>query len=184
MSRRWEGDLCSVLINSPGIEYFWLWSLNRLCLWSKSWLMETLGRLGVGGGLWCVSLLIKVLCALSDAWDWGNGFSSVNGVICFGSSLFNPGVVVDWFILVVSFNSVVYAWLLSGSGWWIWWWFVDYFSCSSVFWWCDCDSLVNRMKWLWWRGGVGGIEEAMQRLTVALKELKEYHAEYEWNIGA
>ena len=27
------------------------------------------------------------------------------------------------------------------------------------------------------------IEEAMQRLTVALKELKEYHAEYEWNIG-
>ena len=22
---------------------------------------------------------------------------SVNGVICFGSSLFNPGVVVDWF---------------------------------------------------------------------------------------
>lgn len=26
---------------------------------------------------------------------------SVNGVICFGSSLFNPGVVVDWFILVV-----------------------------------------------------------------------------------
>ena len=28
------------------------------------------------------------------------------------------------------------------------------------------------------------IEEAMQRLTVALKELKEYYAEYEWNIGA
>ena len=28
------------------------------------------------------------------------------------------------------------------------------------------------------------IEEAMQRLTVALKALKEYHAEYEWNIGA
>ena len=59
---------------------------------------------------------------------------SVNGVICFGSSLFNPGVVVDWFILVVLINSVVYAWLLSGSGWWIWWWLVDYFSCSSVFW--------------------------------------------------
>lgn len=135
-----EGDLCSVLINSPGIEYFWLWSLNRLCLWSKSWLMETLGRLGVGG-LWCVSLLIKVLCALSDAWDWGNGFSSVNGVICFGSSLFNPGVVVDWFILVVSFNSVVYAWLLSGSGWWIWWWFVDYFLLLGVL-----------VMWLWFIG--------------------------------
>lgn len=59
---------------------------------------------------------------------------SVNGVICFGSSLFNPGVVVVMVYTVVWFNSVVYAWLLSGSGWWIWWWLVDYFSCSSVFW--------------------------------------------------
>ena len=25
----------------------------------------------------------------------------------------------------------------------VWWWLVDYFSCSLVFWWCDCDSLVD-----------------------------------------
>ena len=55
--------------------------------------METLGRLGVGGD--CDAfLLIKVfvLCLMLE--NWGNGFSSVNGVICFGSSLFNTGVVV------------------------------------------------------------------------------------------
>lgn len=47
-------------------------------------------------------LLIKVLCALTLVLEIGvTVLISVNGVICFGSSLFNPGVVVDWFILVV-----------------------------------------------------------------------------------
>lgn len=65
VSRRWEGDLRLVLINSPGIEYFWLWSLNRLRFGLKvGWLMETLGRLGSWGD--CdVFLLIKVFVV-----DW------------------------------------------------------------------------------------------------------------------
>lgn len=120
--------------------------------------METLGRLGVGG-LWCVSLLIKVLCALSDAWDWGNGFSSVDGVICFGSFLFNPWFVWSWFDsscgdLLISLNS----WIV------VWWWFAYYFTVSGVLvvwlW-----FIGWRMKWLWWRGGVGWIVRRGSGLT-------------------
>ena len=88
---------------------------------------------------------------LSDAWDWGNGFSSVNGVICFGSSLFNPGVVVDWFD---SSCLCLTRWLCVVTLWFV-----------LVVWWCDCDSLVNRMKWLWWRGGVGWIVRRGSGLT-------------------
>ena len=67
-------------------------------------------------------------------------------MICFGSSLFNPGVVVDWFILVVVDLT---RWFMRGyslvrvggfgGGWLI-------ILLFLVFWWCDCDSLVNRMK--------------------------------------
>ena len=42
-------------------------------------------------------LLIKVfvLCLMLE--NWGNGFSSVNGVICFGSFCLTLGSLWSWF---------------------------------------------------------------------------------------
>ena len=42
-------------------------------------------RFPLDQGALCFALMLEI---------GGNGFSSVNGVICFGSSLFNPGVIV------------------------------------------------------------------------------------------
>ena len=130
--------------------------------------METLGRLGVGGDCdafpsWsrcfvlCLMLEIGVT-VLVRLMVW---FALVHLCLTLGS-------LWSWFILVVLFNSVVYADFS---------WFVD---CGLVvvcllllflvFWWCDCDSLVDEWS-VWWRGGVGWI---VRRVAVWLGKMVVY----------
>ena len=123
--------------------------------------METLGRLGVGG-LWCVSLLIKVLCALSDAWDWGNGFSSVDGVICLVHFCLTLGSCGHGLILVVGgcwFHLIRELW--SGGGLLIVPWFWRFGDVIVIHWlteWSDSgggvvlgESWDEDPVWLgWW----------------------------------
>ena len=46
--------------------------------------------------------------------------------------------------------------LISLDSWIVVWWWFAYCFLILVFWWCDCDSLVDEWS-VWWRGGVGWI---------------------------
>ena len=60
--------------------------------------------------------LVHLCLTLGSLWSW------------FDSSCVD---LTRWFMLITLWFGLVF-----------WWWFAYYFSCSSVFWWCDCDSLV------------------------------------------